>query len=124
MRQRGRKSVENLLTLRVDGTPPRLQPPPGLTKAEVRLFEQLINSTSPTHFAESDLPLLVTYVQSTVMARRAVRDLKKIAIWEKAVRMQAVLSTKLRLAPQSRTDANTTARQMPPIRSGPPPWEL
>jgi hypothetical protein len=124
MRQRGGKSVANLMTLRVDGEPARLQPPRGLSKAEQHQFNDLINATSPKHFAESDLPLLVTYVQATVMARSAIRDPKKIAVWEKATRVQAVLATKLRLAPQSRSDAKTTARQTPPIRSGPPPWEL
>lgn len=73
MRQRGRKSVANLMTLRVDGEPARLQPPRGLSKAEQHQFNDLINATSPKHFAESDLPLLVTYVQATVMARSAIR---------------------------------------------------
>jgi hypothetical protein len=42
--------------------------------------------------------------------------------WEKAVRMQAVLATKLRLAPQARVDPKTVGRQTPQ-RLEPPPWE-
>jgi hypothetical protein len=63
---------------------------------------------------QSDLPLLVSYVQATLLARRAAtalaKDISMIAIWEKATRMQATLATRLRLAPQARSDPKTIAR--------------
>lgn len=121
MRQRGRKSVANLV--RVDGAPPRLNPPADLNDDEWMLFVELINACSPQHFVQSDLPLLVSYVQATLLARSMARDPEKIAVWEKAVRMQATLATRLRLAPQARTDPKSIARQAA-RRLGPPPWEV
>jgi hypothetical protein len=56
------------------------------------------------------------------MVRRVVRDPAKVAVWEKAVRVQAMLATRLRLSPQARTDPKTIGRHMPQ-RTGPPPWE-
>jgi hypothetical protein len=122
MRQRGRKSETLLAIPVVNGEPSRLQAPEGLNKAEEGLFNQLVAACSPSHFVEADLPLLVAFVQSTLMARRAVRDPAKVAVWEKAVRVQAMLATRLRLSPQSRTDPKTVGRHMPQ-RTGPPPWE-
>ena len=87
------------------------------------LFVELINACSPQHFVQSDLPLLVSYVQATLLARSMARDPEKIAVWEKAVRMQATLATRLRLAPQARTDPKSIARQAA-RRLGPPPWEV
>ena len=48
-------------------------------------------------------------------------DLHALAVWEKAVRLQAMLATRLRLSPQSRLDPKTVARRQPPL--GPRPWE-
>jgi hypothetical protein len=40
--------------------------------------------------------------------------------WERATRIQAVIATKLRLAPQSRIDRKAVTRHLPPpVR----PWE-
>jgi hypothetical protein len=70
--------------------------------------------------------LLVSYVQATLLSRQAIKDVAKdaaaMALWEKAVRVQAMLATRLRLSPQARTDPKTIGRQMPQ-RTGPPPWE-
>lgn len=125
MRQRGRKSAANLATvLVVDGSRPRLNPPPNLSNAERTLFVELIGACSQNHFVESDMPLLVSYIQSTLLSRGAAAGLaddpSKIIIWEKATRMQAMLATRLRLAPQARTDPKTIDRYQPPGR---PPWE-
>ena len=43
------------------------------------------------------------------------------SLWEKAVRMQATLATRLRLSPHSRISPKTVARQQP--RRGPWPWD-
>jgi hypothetical protein len=71
------------------------------------------------------LPLLVSYVQATLLSRQAIKNAGKdtvaLATWEKATRMQATLATRLRLAPQSRMDPKTLARQQPTLVR--PPWE-
>lgn len=122
MRQRGRKSAANVVTLMsVTGRPPRLSPPRYLNKAERAIFVELIGACDARHFVESDLPLLASYSQATRMARAAARDPSKVGLWERAVRVQATLATRLRLAPQSRTDPQTVGRRQ--VRRGPPPWE-
>jgi len=116
MHQRGRNSIaSNVVALNVDGSPPRLNAPLGLSAEERRTFNELISVCDPRHFVKSDLPLLVSYVQSTLLSRWAASRMKKdpgmAPIWEKATRMQATLATRLRLAPQARTDPKTIARQ-------------
>ena len=60
-------------------------------------------------------------MQATLLARRAIakagRDRDALAVLEKATRMQATLATRLRLAPQARTDPKTLARQEVPPRN-------
>jgi hypothetical protein len=69
------------------------------------LFRKLIADCAPDHFVPSDRPLLVSYVQATLLARRAAKsmttDASFAAAFEKAVKIQAMLATRLRLAPQS-----------------------
>jgi hypothetical protein len=120
--KRGRKSSAELIALpNVTGAPPRLSPPTYLTAAEKKFFVNLINACGPKHFVESDLPLLTSYTQASLLARAAARKPKDIAIWEKAVRVQATLATRLRLAPQARTDPRTIARQQHYL--GTAPWK-
>ena len=108
MKQRGRKS-HHLLAIQVDGMPPRLTAPEGLSKAERKLFDFLIGASPPHHFADTDQPLLLSYIQTCVMAR-AAKSPAKLAIFERLVRLQAMLATKLRLSPQTRLDPRTLAR--------------
>jgi hypothetical protein len=127
MAQRGRRSAgANVLPLSVNGLPPRLTAPSGLSTAERTLFNELIGACDSRHFVRSDVPLLVSYVQSTLLSRRAAAKLAKnpgmVPIWEKATRMQATLATRLRLAPQARTDPKTLARQLAAFQPGPQPW--
>ena len=123
MRQRGRKSAAELATLPgVDGKPPRLKPPPHLNDDERLLFDELVGACDPRHFVESDLPLLASYVQATLIARDAAHAPSKIVLWEKAVRMQATLATRLRLSPQGRIDPKTVGRRQE--FQGPRPWEI
>jgi hypothetical protein len=125
MKQRGRKPG-NLHGVSVNGDPPRLDPPPSLTDPERALFAEIVESCSPKHFVPSDVPILVSFIQSTLLSRQAIKraatDSSALAVWEKSTRMQATLATRLRLAPQSRFDAKTNARQQP---SGiKPPWQI
>ncbi len=123
--QPGRKSASKLTALSVEGEPPRLDPPTDLTDPERSLFLQIVGACSPRHFAPSDLPILISYVQCTLLSRQAIKnaatDTAALQVWEKSTRMQATLATRLRLAPQSRFDAKTNARQQP--RVGPFPWD-
>jgi hypothetical protein len=74
---------------------------------------------------KSDLPLLVSFIQATLLVRRAatgmVDDSDLIAVFEKSVKLQATLATRLRLAPQSRLDPKSVARQQP--YEGRRPWD-
>src|SRR5512132_1046298 len=125
MKQRGRKSAANLATLiDVTGTPPRLTTPAGLTKPERRLFDFIVDTSPPQHFRDGDQPLLLSYVQACLMARDAAKTPAKIAIFERVVRLQATLATKLRLSPQTRLDPKTLARHYANFDpNGPTPWE-
>ena len=119
MRQRGRKSSADLSTLPViDVALMRLAPPRYLNKTEAAVFSEL---AATGHFVPTDAALLASLAQATVMARNAARDQEKSAVWERAVKMQAMLSTKLRLTPQARTDPKTVGRQQQ--RGYPAPWE-
>ena len=122
MRQRGRKSVAaNVVALDVTGSPPRLTAPPGLSKAEQATFNELIANCDPRHFVKSDLPLLVSFVQITVMARRTAKRPGLLAAFERAVKLQATLATRLRLAPQARLTCRTAGRYADTAQ-GPGPW--
>jgi hypothetical protein len=124
MRQRGRRSVaSNLVPLAMRGEPPRLSPPSFLSAEEVALFNEVVGACDVSHFRKSDEPLLVAFIQATLMSRDAAHDPSKILVWEKATRMQATLATRLRLAPQSRLDPKTVGRHAEPPR-GPKPWEF
>jgi hypothetical protein len=122
MRQRGRKSADNLVALAVSGEPPKLIAPAYLSDTEATAFAEIIDACAPGHLRLADVPLLVSMVQATLLARSAGRDPDKLAEFERAARLQAMLATKLRLTVQSRTDPKTIGRQqMPPV--GPLPWE-
>jgi hypothetical protein len=118
MRQRGRKSEASLSVISVDGRPSRLEPPRYLNKIEKAVFVEL---AATGHFVPTDAALLASLAQATVMARRAARDPSKLSTWERAVRIQAMLSTKLRLTPQARCDPKTVGRQQQ--RGYPAPWD-
>ena len=127
----GRRSVEDLIT-KPSAFPMRLlQPPPSLDATEAQAFSQLVASCAADHFVQSDTALLVSFVRSTLLAERAAkrmrRDVTFVAVWEKATRMQATLATRLRLAPQARSDPKTIARHAathrPSAYDQPWPWE-
>ena len=118
MRQRGRKSADNLVTFPVIENRSRLEPPRGLTKREREVFVKL--AAQAGHLKPCDAPLLASLAQSILLSRRLARDPAKVGEWEKAVRTQAMLSTKLRLTPQSRVDARGAGRHEAP--TGKNPW--
>jgi hypothetical protein len=113
----GRPSVDDLNVVPLYPAGSRVQTPDDLTPSEAGLFKHLVHSCAPDHFVSSDVPLLVSYVQSTLIARNAAKAMTKnprlASTWERSVRMQATLATRLRLSPQARTDPTTLTRRTP-----------
>jgi hypothetical protein len=111
MRQRGRPSANfaNLVAFPGDPAPPRLESPTGLKPDERALFRELVATTDARQLRPSDQPLLVSFVQATIMARKAAKN-GDVAAWERVVRTQAMLAVKLRLCPHSRVDARAAGR--------------
>ena len=111
----GRPSADDLNVVPLYPSASRVQTPDDLTPPEAALFHHLVRSCAPDHFVASDVPLLVSFVQATLMGRNAAKAMKKnpksAAVWEKTVRMQATLATRLRLAPQARIDPVTLTRR-------------
>ena len=69
-----RTSSASLSVIPFDGPQPRIVAPSGLSKAERTLFNEIVKAANPRHFAETDIPLLVSFVEASVMARRTARD--------------------------------------------------
>lgn len=109
MLQRGRKSTDQLALRVVDGSRPQLQPPASLSKAERAMFLDL--AATAHHLGPSDTQMLASPVQAITLVRKTARDARRIEAWDRAVRAQAMLSTKLRLTPQARTMPRTAARR-------------
>jgi hypothetical protein len=99
---------------KVHSSADRLRPPPELTAVEKRLFIDLVATNKPEHFRPSDLPLLVAYVHAcaleAALARQITRDGDVLPRWERATKVMASLSLRLRLSPQSRTPTHTAPR--------------
>jgi hypothetical protein len=123
VRQRGRKSGATIAPLRVNGSAPPIQAPAGLSRAERTAFDKLAAATG--HLIESDVSLVVSYVQAGLVARRLAGELaQNLALfrpWKEAVKLQTTLAVKLRLAPSTRCDPKTLGRRSPP--PGKPIWE-
>lgn len=81
----------------------RLTAPESLSPAEQSLFTEIVISVEPRHLHESDLPVLVSFVQATAacraQAQRAAQDPNKETLsgWEKLLRTQLALARSLRL---------------------------
>jgi hypothetical protein len=101
-----RRSATPLSVVSPIGNAPRIPVPTGLSKDERELFGQLIVQCSPDHFARSDAPLIVAYVQAVLLSRKAFnqasKDAAALPTWERAAKTMATLATKLRLCPHSR----------------------
>jgi len=103
----------------------RLRPPASLSEAERSIFVDLVAANPPSHFRESDLPLLCRYCEATALAEQAARELRKegaviagrtspwITVQEKSVRAMVALSMRLRLSPQARAPNNPSRKSAP-----------
>src|SRR5262245_24931057 len=109
MKQRGRKSAASMEVPAVNGAHPRPDPPSFLNRDERQVFIDLTASAS--HLSNADVPLIASLAQATVIARRAGSKHGDLASWERAVRIQAMLSTRLRLTPQARSHPANIGRQ-------------
>ena len=113
MMQRGRKSTAALSVVSIESVP-RLRPPSDLTAAEDALFRQVAAQCAADHFTASDTPLLVAYCQAVILGRSAFAQLSEggggFQAWQQAARTLAMLATKLRLCPHSRSDPKTVGR--------------
>lgn len=107
-----------VVNLNVSGTPPAVVAPSSLNASERRLFNEIVGQSDPRHFAKSDVPLLISYVQIVLAVRKLVASANRkpapgaFVSLERMARLQASLATKLRLSPQSRLDRKTAGRMV------------
>jgi phage terminase small subunit len=112
------ESAQSLVAVvsRLEQHRPRIKPPPHLDQAERAVFEKIVADCPPSHFSQSDAPLLVAYCQAYLLVQAAFEaacdDPSQLPAWERSARVMASLSTKLRLAPSTRTDPKTLARRL------------
>jgi hypothetical protein len=114
MKQRGRKSIGNVVALNVDGSPPRLTPPSTLSDSERKIFAATVAACG--HLRPSDLPLLRRYVEVVALSDHAAERLRadvmkgRPSSWlgtqERLVKLLVVLGRQLRLPPISRSSSH------------------
>lgn len=102
------------------GGQPRLDPPAYLTKRARTEFTEIVEAAAANHFVASDVKLIASLAQVNLLVRELARG-KDFATYEKAIRMQVLLSRSLRLTVQSRSDPKTIGRNVP--TQMPHPWE-
>jgi|SRR6516164_7071026 hypothetical protein len=113
MLQRGRKSsASTVVSLAATGSRSALNPPTSLTKEEKAAFTDLVASVDYRHLSQADMPLLISYIQASIKARKLART-TDIANWERAVRAQMALARSLRLTVQARVNPKTLTRRLP-----------
>lgn len=109
--KRGRQSPAELSVVSINATIKPIDPPDHLSSKEAKLFREITASVHPGHFVASDVHLLCAFVQATLVARDAMKDLPDLlALWDRSTKLQATLATRLRLSPQSRADFKVVAR--------------
>ena len=110
-----RKSRAELATIsNIQDHRPRITAPPGMSPEELTVFQRIVAQSHPTHFTESDGPLLQAYCQAIVLTGMAfdtaMQRPAELPTWERCVKTMATLATKLRLCPHSRSDPKTVMR--------------
>jgi hypothetical protein len=96
----------------------RLRPPATLSPPASVEFVRIVTTEEAQHFRASDLPLLTQYCEAAALAERAARELQRddaeacwLTRWDKATRVMAGLSMRLRISPQARAPHNPTRPQ-------------
>lgn len=110
-----------------------LRPREGMPDDVRAVFRDLVASVPASHFRASDADLVEQFAQSIALARQAYAELDAngpvvggkaspwVVVLEKAHRSSVALSARLRLAPQSRTEAKSAGRANGPH---PSPYEI
>ena len=130
MTQRGRKSKSSSLSIvpPIEPLPP--EPHPSLSAAAVEVWNEVLSTVHHAQFRGAEF-LLEAFCRSVAFERQFARDVDELPsgpardLAAKARRAEAqlaaLLATKLRLSPRSRTDKNVKLRTVP---AGRKPWEL
>ena len=110
-----RKSTAELAITPAPTWSARLRPPATLSPPASAEFVRIVAAEDAHHFKASDLPLLIQYCEAAALAERAVRELQRddaeahwLTRWDKATRVMAGLSMRLRISPQARAPNNPT----------------
>jgi phage terminase small subunit len=125
--KRGRISAAELSVVQLRPGANALRPPDDLPANVVKAFRAVVANSASGHLRPCDVPLIVSYAEATLIARKAARcalknpDPEMLAMWDRAVRAQIALATKLRMTPHSRSHPLRTARKLRD-HAPPPPW--
>jgi P27 family predicted phage terminase small subunit len=130
-----RKSAAALTTVALDATQRRVSPPPDLPEPARAIWSQLVDSLPGDRFHASDRPLLGLYCRVLHQADVALRAVEKhgavdasdtnpwVKVAESAIKQCALLSSKLRLCPQTRMDRKVAGPAAREDQSASKPWE-
>ena len=119
MRQRGRQSAADLEVNGTASARASLRPPHHLTAKEAALFVEVVGNAPAGQFGATDVYLLSSFVRVTLVCDHAAKALAKatdknrparMKMLDQAIKMQALLASKLRLATQSRIAPRTVGR--------------
>ena len=94
-----RNSKSNIVSF--ISTRKRIQPSSDLTAEELGIFRDIVGSCAPSHFAESDKPLLAAYCTTVHLSRLyAEHDDNEVArkMRLQTVKLVSILANRLRLA--------------------------
>jgi hypothetical protein len=111
----GRRPYDTIEATRYGVPNSRLKPPPDLPEPQKRAFLDLVAKCPASQFQPADVELICRWSESVVTARTAQAELAAagmvgadgkpspwVAIYQQAVRNQALLALRLRVGPQSR----------------------
>ena len=71
--KRGRASAAQLSVVPISAGRKPVEPPSDLDPSATKLFRELVASLPPDHFVISDIPLLVSYCQATIIRSDATK---------------------------------------------------
>lgn len=109
MIQNGRKSAFSRTVVKPEKTRISLVPPAYLNEEERTFLVDLFASADPEQFIPTDMPVLATYAEVVIAARKAkaAGDLDR---WDKLAKMQCRVGSRLRLVPSARSGRKKAAR--------------
>src|SRR5262245_5543810 len=104
---------------------PRLKPPKTLSEPEKQAFVALIANSAAGQFTPADIDLLVSWAETTVLARRAAKELEAaggpvlpdgkpnawFAVHQQCVKTLSGLAIRLRISPQGRNPTQRASKK-------------